>query len=454
MKRLLFFWNIVLLFVTAMLLFYDVSNEFVSIFSVIVTVFIFATFKAAHGNVLSFGFVFIVYNILMHFGFGIIHFLVSDMYAKELYSRWILSFLRSDNYSLAIIISALAFESFTIAWLVGQTRRPPSEPNEIAENRYVEEREKSACYTVGMVMLVGTLFYFIYLFLIGRISFPMTYMDYRSSVVEGNPLYAWLMVFYPTGLLFVVAVSKGEKRAWGIALFTITAIILLATGNKGEVFYAVLAALGVLGYQKKKLSTSLVLLIFAIMFIIIPVVTTTRSSGVTEGFSLQFASITDPFLEIGMQIRCLVFSLDHVDVGEYSFMYGYSYLRPICRVLGYIIIPFRYLPEIPIDLTSSKSFFSGFGFTQVAEGYLNFGIVGAMLVFAIIGFWLGRLEFKKMSPAKLCVVGSDLTILINASRNVFVFVPGQVAAVLIIYFAVKWVSKPTAGPKTVVRRTM
>ena len=441
MKALLLLSNMALFMITTMLLFFDVSNVFVSAYSVVIIISILVTFKVAHGNILGFGFVFIAYNILMHFGFGIIHFLIDDTLAKELYSSWVLTFLQSSNYSLAILISALAFEAYTIAWLVGLNKKKTIGSKDKEVDECIETQERGACYTFGMLMLAGVFFYFVILWLTEKISFDMSYMDYRDGVMQGSALYSWMLVLYPTGLVYVFASSNKNRRMWGVILFFATAIILLATGNKGEVFYVVLATLGIVGYQNKKIGFRLASLLCIIMFIVIPVVTSTRSTGVGEGFSLEFASLTDPFLEIGMQIRCVVFSIDHVASGTYSFMHGYSYLRPVCSVLGYLLFPLRYLPEIPIDLTSSKSYFYGYGFTQVAEGYLNFGITGAVLVFAILGYLLGRLEFKRMGTRKLCLVGSVLVILINASRNVFIFVPGQITLMLILYYMVKFISR-------------
>ncbi len=428
-------------FLTLLLLVFDVGNVFVTVFSIIVAVVILVTFKLAHGNVLSLGFVFIVYNLLMHFGFGIVNFIISDAIPKELYATWTLAFLRSENYALAIIISSLAFETFTIAWLLGLKKRKFNGQLTVESNNVIT-REKTAFYFAGIMMLVVVFAYFVFLMAKGQLTLDMTYTDYREYVMKGNNIYSWIIVLYPTGLLYVIAASEGRKRSIGVALFTLTAIILLITGNKGEVFYAVLASLGILGYQGKKLDKKHVILLCVIMFIIIPVVTSTRSTtGVRDGFSLEFASFTEAFLEIGMQIRCLVYSLDGVQDGIYDFMYGYSYLKPLCGVLSYVIFPLGYLPEIPIDLSTSKSDFSGYGFTQVAEGYLNFGILGAVLLFAVLGYFIGKLEFSKIKISTLCFVGSVLAIFINMSRNTFIFVPGQVLVMFAIYFAGKIASK-------------
>ena len=434
-----------LLMVTASLLFFDVSKVFVSVFSVIVSVLILLTFKIAHENILSLGFVLIAYNLLMHFGFGVIHFLISDEPAKDLYASWTLAFLRSNNYSLAIIVSALAFEAFTIAWLVG-LKRSQAISVELAEESNVddEERQKNACYIIGIFMLGIVLLYFGYLMLTGRLSLGMTYAEFMEKVSKGNALYSWVLVLYATGLLYVVSSFGNKKRTLGILLFAVTAVIFFITGNKGEVLYAVLAALGVAGYQRKKLNLKLVALLCVIMFVIIPVVTATRSMGVRDEFTLELSSFTDSFLEIGMQIRCVVYSIDGVESGAYTQMHGYSYLRPVLRIIGYIIFPLRNLPEQAVDLSTPKSDFYGYGFTQVAEGYLNFGILGSMLFFVILGFAFGRLEFKKMDPIKISLVGSILAILINCSRNIFTFVPGQVLVMLSIYLLTMIVSKMKA----------
>ena len=192
-----------LFLITAMLLLFDVGNVFVSVFSIVVIISILVTFKVAHGNILGLGFVFIAYNILMHFGFGRIHFLISDTVAGEIYASWSLAFLRSENYSKAIIISALAFEAFTIAWLLGLNKRQLSHFNDM-EVTNTEKRENGVCYTLGILMLTGVLFYFIILLVMGRMSFNMSYTDYRDSVMSGNALYSWMLVFYPTGQLFHV----------------------------------------------------------------------------------------------------------------------------------------------------------------------------------------------------------------------------------------------------------
>ena len=216
--------NLLLFFVTASLFLFEVRNLFVTIFSIVVIILILVTFKVAHGNILGLGFVFIAYNILMHFGFGIVHFLVSNTVARDIYASWTLAFLKSENYALAILISALAVEAYTIAWLFGVDRSQMKQASEPTVDESTETREKAFCYLFGMLMLAGVLLYFVYFLVTGRMSLGMSYLDYRTGVMKGNALYSWMLVFYPTGLLYVIASAEGKKRTIGIALFVATAV--------------------------------------------------------------------------------------------------------------------------------------------------------------------------------------------------------------------------------------
>ena len=46
-----------------------------------------------------------------------------------------------------------------------------------------------------------------------------------------------------------------------------------------------------------------------------------------------------------------------------------------------------------------------------------------------------------MNTRKLCLIGSVLVILINLSRNTFIFVPGQITVMLILCYVVKVVPR-------------
>lgn len=426
--------NVIMMVIAIMFYVMGISNKNVSIMSIVSAIVIVITFKVFHKNILSFGFVFVLYNMVIHYGFGIVYFLLSPEAAKRAYASWTLSFLNSSNYSLAVLISILAFEMFTILWILGfKSHNVIGSQN---DERYFQNN--NAFYVVGIIMLLITLIFFVVCLATGVFSLNSSYQDYRAALTDSSQLYNYVLIIYATGLTYVVAASDGRKLKVGIILFTMSAIILLLTGNKGEVFYAVLAALGIIGYKKYKMSPKMVVLIALIVFFIIPIVTATRSTGVLNNSQEIKGDLYEPIMEMGMQIRCVVYSLDKVADGTYNYMYGYSYIRPVLRLIGILIIPLRNIKDIPINFNVD---FSGMGFTQVAESYLNFGISGSLVVFGALGLVFGRKEGKVLTNSKLCLYGSILVILINMSRNTFVFVPGQMFLMILLYIIINYFSK-------------
>ena len=80
--------------------------------------------------------------------------------------------------------------------------------------------------------------------------------------------------------------------------------------------------------------------------------------------------------------------------------------------------------------------FLGMGFNQIAEGYANFGIFGAIIYFFTIGFFLGKNESMRLSLVRLGFIGCICSELINVSRNKFAFFWGHVLIIYILYFAI------------------
>ena len=431
---LLFSLNVIVMIIAIIIYVTDISNKIVSIMSIVSAIVVVITFKVFHKNILSFGFVFVLYNMVIHYGFGIVYFLLSPEAAKKAYASWTISFLNSPNYSLAVLISILAFEMFTILWILGFKSY-----NVIgSQNDECYFHNNNAFYFAGIIMLLITLVFFVVCLATGVFSLNSSYQDYRAALTDSNQLYNYVLILYATGLTYIVAASDGTKLKVGIIIFSMSAIILLLTGNKGEVFYAVLAALGIMGYKKYKMSPKMVALIVLIVFFVIPIVTATRSAGVLNNLQEIKGDLYGPIMEMGMQIRCVVYSLDKVADGTYNYMYGYSYIRPVLRLIGFLIIPLRNIKDIPIDFNVD---FSGMGFTQVAESYLNFGILGSLVIFGALGLIFGRKEGKVLTNSKLCLYGSILVILINMSRNTFIFVPGQMFLMILFYMIINYFSK-------------
>ena len=209
------------------------------------------------------------------------------------------------------------------------------------------------------------------------------------------------------------------------------AFIFALNGNKGEFMYALLAVLGLRGVQGQKVSLNVLFIVGIIVFLVIPSITSLRGEGIVSNISSASFSAFDAFTEMGMQLRTCVYTLENLEKGTFDYIYGRSYWQPIVNILT----PFA---EHDIATINVRKAFPGYGYSQTIESYLNFGVVGVVGYFSIIGGLLYKYENKYVNnPMKLALLGSITCTLINVTRNYFAFVPGHIIIAFIFYLCIK-----------------
>ena len=118
--------------------------------------------------------------------------------------------------------------------------------------------------------------------------------------------------------------------------------------------------------------------------------------------TLRDLNMLDAPAEMGASIRPLIETADLVDSTNYR--YGRTYLIGLKAVLPNLAVRWEApsaesVDELPpshwitatVDPWSYRNY-GGMGFSAVAEPYMNFGVVGVILYFALIAFLLVRLE--------------------------------------------------------------
>ncbi|HDT8161346.1 TPA: hypothetical protein RD676_002698, partial [Enterococcus faecalis] len=155
------------------------------------------------------------------------------------------------------------------------------------------------------------------------------------------------------------------EHKFGWFIWLIIAVFLAVNGNKGEFMYSLLAVIGMKGIEGKKISFKLFLIIGIILFILIPSITFLRDIGIAGNLGSAKLKFMDSFLEMGMQIRTSVYTLEDLAANRISTLHGASYYRPILN-----FIPFLKGPVATLEL---KNTYLGYGYNQVIESYWNFG---------------------------------------------------------------------------------
>lgn len=376
-------------------------------------------------SIFCFSGVILLYTMMTQFGLAIpFAFFGKDILSQ--YSDYTLRFLESSSLSDALLMGSIAILTYAIVSQLVTVSIPLVD----GEKQYERAEEPNSQYGVlvyvGYALIMLTLLFMLYYLATGAFRIGGLYSDYRKNVVNESSLYAYVLMFYSMGLIFIVACGTKKQIKLGLLLYCLPGLIFLLTGNKGEVMYSALAAIAVIIYRGYRPDIRLAVLITVTLLFVIPIVTSTRNldpGSIAEEINI---GLFDSFSEMGMQIRVSVYVVEQFSLGLRDFLYGYSYYSPIVNIIGNFL-PFVYISR-PADYNFSSEF-TGMGFSQVAESYCNFGLIGIVLFFSIISFLVSLREQQKLDGYQLAFLGCATSILINATRNRFAFVIGQLVMI-------------------------
>lgn len=363
----------------------------------------------------------IAYTIATQFGLILPYILVGDA-VVDIYSPWTLAFLYDNNLAKAILLGSIAILSFEFARIVCAHRYVEA-PEHIAQtNRKDEHLKYFSLFLLSVVLL-----FFVYHIVTGGMLIFGTYEMFMNSRAYNSPIYYYILILFYLGTLYLTIAGPVKQNLIGWFIWFFVVVIFAANGNKGEFLYALLASFGLKGMQGSRISTKMIIGVSLLLFVVIPTITSLRGVGIADNISSASFNPFGAFVEMGMQIRTSVYTLDGLDDGSISYLYGQSYWQPLYNILT----PF----SKHITATSGlKEMFMGFGYNQVIESFLNFGLLGVIAFYFIVGYYLCKHERLAESNDKLALTGSITTVLINATRNYFAFVPGQVLIVVTIYY--------------------
>lgn len=370
----------------------------------------------------------LLYTVATQFGLVIPYLLIGRSVADN-YTDYTLRFM--DNLYLvpAIILGVIAITSYEFGVQLSKEKNF----NTVLLKSFVEKNDggtERRMYLIGIFSLIMVLLFFAYHIFTGGTKLFSTYEMYRESSAYTSSIYSYILIFFYVGTIYLASAGEILQHKIGWLLWLLLVIVFALNGNKGEFLYATLAVLGMKGTEGKKINGKLVVVILLLVFLVIPSITALRGIGVAENLSQVSFNPIEAFTEMGMQIRTSVYGLEDISFGKYDYLYGRSYWQPVFN----IITPFLTHTQATAGI---RELYPGFGYNQVIESYVNFNILGTLMYFFSTGLFLGKFENKRMNKCQLAYLGTITCILINATRNYFAFVPGQILMVSLIYFLCK-----------------
>ncbi len=249
-----------------------------------------------------------------------------------------------------------------------------------------------------------------------------------------------LSSFVVPGLLFTLAGSKGLRLnvmfLSGLALTYCSALFFL--GNRQGATMLLVAFAWIFHRSIRKIPKAMLLGVGALLlFVVFPAVTYFRLVRGSDRLSIGtfadiFSSIENPFVaviyEMGGTSATVGYTLDLVP-GARDFDMGVSYFYAL-----FTVFPSLFWEDHPstvhgalnewliytVDPVTAQFLGNSFGYSFIAEAYMNFGWIGAPVALAVIGLLVGCLTLwadKPGDPAKIAVLGCTMAFFLIFARG-------------------------------------
>lgn len=294
----------------------------------------------------------------------------------------------------------------------------------------------------ALLLQLFCLLYFLLFFLSS--GYGSAYADIHSQA-SSNGVYGHMLIVMVLSITTIFTVGTKKQMKLGILIFIFLAFIHLSFGNRGEIYYPLLAILAI--YHKRggtfKLRTVLVGLFGSLLLI-----SSIRLIRVDGNFSTlldtfsPIKAVGESIGEMGLQISTVTYLLSYLNMGgKYQLGYSvvYSFQNFFSKYLSFLpnvdpLSPAAIRTVMPID---------NVGFTNLGEAYFNFGLAGVILFYAVLSFYFVFADFKEQNVYFKIFNGMFLVWVLTWVRNSSSSMPSYMAwmiLLLMIYYTVDKIS--------------
>lgn len=379
-------------------------------------------------NKSGFAFVYLIYLSLAHFGIYFVTLFVNDPFIE--YQGEFEWYYRDFKNLLILVILSLTIFSYTSVLI---SFRLKNNKNKLIE--YVNKGNKYF-FNIGIIFIILFTINFLMYIATGQIKLFGNYSEFHEGMSE-LPFYSYAITFLSIGIAFTFSnVSKNNIKLL-LLILSIPTILLLLTGNRGEIMYPLFASVGVLIIRNFKFKKVFVLIIAFVFFVLIPIVKEVRVLNTKNINDIQINWFSS-FIELGYTLRPFGYTKLWINHGE-SLAYGMSYVAPFQRMLANMLPSIDKI-DYEMELYGFRYRLPGMGYSVISESYYNFGSVGIIIVMSIIAFLCYKMAATN-NFERLSLFTAIVSILLNNIRNAFSFVPGQIIIVIFIYLMIIYFSK-------------
>jgi oligosaccharide repeat unit polymerase len=382
LRNILYYYNII-----------EVPEIFKFSWQILITIILEVTFLLLNKRVYKLGFAFILYTYTMLTHFGFVCAMLFDNTLITLKSEVSMAFYFDPNMIDALLISSIVIECFALAISYFSSKRRiyinNSKENNISSPKNPQEITPWYLYVVLSIQVVIFLYLLYITFVYGLLSISY---GVRWDLINSVPFYGDTIVLYALTFALVLIVGNKNIKAFSFCVYSLTALVHFALGNRGEVLYSAIICFAIYYLQKKMIKKWWIIL-GSLVVILIPNIRYIRQMDFNKISFSMFDSLLETSAELGWQISPFTYIVNDLENGSHA--YGGTYLL---YFYDFIARKIFFLPQVTSDFNPNRIVdlmpYDGMGFTMIAEVFYNFGLIGAILSYIILARFLTYAEYR------------------------------------------------------------
>jgi oligosaccharide repeat unit polymerase len=329
-----------------------------------------------------------------------------------------LSYFNVHVFTCSVLYVIASLFAFEIGLLVSMTRwRSVSQRADGLQLDKAYDEGETHLYMGGLLLFgISMMMILSNLVFAGAGSFfSGSYSKYFLLNNDTRLLATGLYFLMPVSIIIGLCGTDSKKQIRNISLlFVFLSIIYLWLGDRGDFFFFAAAFVFAWRRLNYKLPRSILFVGFIVAFLLTSFVGEFRQHDRTDLHAEALSeaatkvSLVSSLVEMGGSIRTLAGTVALVPE-KFSFRFGETYINALLRIVPNLWVirntsdkdlsPESMSPNHWITIRMNEHVFKrggGYGFSAVAEPYLNFGSWGIALYFFLLGFFLVDFDYRTL----------------------------------------------------------
>lgn len=368
---------------------------------------------------------------------SLFHFGLTGVYGFGLLSEetenHVHSWFSQESTKAAVILATIGVVSCLVGILVAHLCHYTKSFQGPRSKKLVDSEIDYSIGVIGVILVIGSvLFWFYKVVTAGGWNLLIgSYGRYLSVVSTTSMAYVWMGLGF--GLSFIAATSDGtgvyrSSRQISLWIFGLFAVFGLLLGLRGEVMFPLLTFAIIQTRKGKRIGWKPTLIGIVATLILISLVQDLRQVGLESAESSDVSgNVLDAVTELGGTLRTVGVVVTWSEEGDAPIR-GASYWAPFDRAFC-ALIPGRTCTAANMDYrllnVLVQDRIGPIGFSPIAEGVRNFGLMGAVIAPGVLGLIVGLLSRAPVTPLWNSIVGIIMVELFIYVRNSFTAIPAH-----------------------------